>query len=156
MIKIVPITDKVQAAVVALKIYANMRTHDRAEMLLMGYDDLFYIKDSIDQSGECFAAYGSNNELLCVFGVVNRKNLGFGVPVWLVATEDVNKYHKELVKHGRTIIKSFVKRYKKLYNYISIENEPALRYIRAMGAELYPPQRWGINGELFVPFVIKE
>lgn len=139
----------------AEKLFSNMRAADKTEMLLMGYNDVSYISESIDLSKECFACYTEAGKILGIGGITDAPDFGLGVPVWFVATEDVAAYHRQLVRYGMAIIKRYLEVYGKLYNYISIDNLQALRYIRKAGATIYPPQRWGINGALFVPFVIE-
>lgn len=147
--------ETIESIKAAEELFSNMRAADVTEMLLMGYNDVSYITESIDMSKECFACYTESGKLLGIGGITDAPDFGLGVPVWFVATEDIAAYHRQLVCHGMAIIKRYLEAYGKLYNYISIDNLQALRYIQKAGATIYPPQRWGINGELFVPFVIE-
>lgn len=147
--------ETIESIKAAEELFSNMRAADVTEMLLMGYNDVSYITESIDMSKECFACYTESGKLLGIGGITDAPDFGLGVPVWFVATEYIAAYHRQLVRHGMAIIKRYLEVYGKLYNYISIDNLQALRYIQRAGATIYPPQRWGINGELFVPFVIE-
>nr|DAG29450.1 MAG TPA: internal virion protein A [Caudoviricetes sp.] len=127
------------------------------EMRMQGYDDISYVTGSAATSQELFIATDAlSGHVLAMGGVCNLRDLGFGVLVWMLATRFIQTHKQDLVREGRIIMATYLEKYKKLYNYISIANEPALRYIVALGAELYPPQKWGREGELFVPFVIKQ
>ena len=139
----------------AEELFNNMRATDKTEMLLMGYNDVSYISDSIDMSKECFACYTEGGKILGIGGITDAPDFGLGVPVWFIASKDIATCHKQLVRYGMAIIKRYLEVYGKLYNYISIDNLQAIRYIQKAGATIYPPQRWGINGALFVPFVIE-
>lgn len=150
---LLPETAESYAAAEAL--FNNMRDADREEMLLMGYNDVSYITDSINTSAECFAAYTDEGVLLGIGGVADAPDFGLGKPIWFLASKDIAQYHKQLVRHGMAIIKRYLEIYGKLYNYISIDNLQAIRYIRKASATIYPPQRWGVGGALFVPFVIE-
>lgn len=153
--KIIPVNESIQKALIALKVFNNMREADYFEMRYMGYNDMFYITQSINNSAECFAIY-EGDTLLGVGGVIKAKDLGWGVPVWFVGTQAAEEYSpKKAIIIGKKIIQALLQKYPKLYNYISVDNEKAIHYIRLMGATLYPPQRWGIRGELFVPFVLE-
>lgn len=145
----------VESGIAALKLFNNMREADCREMLLMGWNDISYITDSINSSRECFAAYTEEGILIGIGGIGGAPDFGLGVPVWFIASKDIATCHKQLVRYGMAIIKRYLEVYGKLYNYISIDNLQAIRYIQKAGATIYPPQRWGINGALFVPFVIE-
>lgn len=144
-----------ESNITALKLFNNMRKADYDEMLLMGYNDVSYITDSINTSAECFAAYTDEGVLLGIGGIADAPDFGLGKPIWFIATKDINHNRKQLVHYGMAVIKACLKTYGKVYNYISIDNLQAIRYIRKAGAKIYPPQRWGVGGALFVPFVIE-
>ena len=150
---LLPETAESYAAAEAL--FNNMRDADREEMLLMGYNSVAYVTDSINTSAECFAAYTESGVLLGIGGIADAPDFGLGVPIWFLASKDIAQYHKQLVRHGMAIIKRYLEIYGKVYNYISIDNLQAIRYIRKAGATIYPPQRWGVGGALFVPFTIE-
>lgn len=136
-------------------LFNNMRDADRTEMLLMGYDSIEYVTDSINTSAECFAAYTDDGVLLGIGGIADAPDFGLGKPIWFIATKDINRNRKQLAHYGMAIIKRYLEIYGKVYNYISIDNLQAIRYIKKAGATIYPPQRWGVGGALFVPFVIE-
>lgn len=150
---LLPETAESYAAAEAL--FDNMRDADRTEMLLMGYNSVEYVTDSINTSKECFACYTDDGRILGIGGIADTPDFGLGVPIWFLASKDIARYHKQLVRHGMAIIKRYLEIYGKVYNYISIDNLQAIRYISKAGAVIYPPQKWGINGALFVPFVIE-
>lgn len=150
---LLPETAESYAAAEAL--FNNMRDADRTEMLLMGYNSIEYVTDSINTSKECFACYTEDGRILGIGGIADTSDFGLGVPIWFLASKDIAHYHKQLVRHGMAIIKRYLEIYGKVYNYISIDNLQAIRYIKKAGAVIYLPQKWGINGELFVPFVIE-
>lgn len=149
------LSETAESYAAAEALFNNMRDADREEMLLMGYDNIEYVTASINTSKECFACYTEDGRIIGIGGIADAPDFGLGVPIWFLASKDIAQYHKQLVRHGMAIIKRYLEIYGKVYNYISIDNLQAIRYIRKAGATIYPPQRWGVGGALFVPFTIE-
>ena len=111
-------------------IASHMREADVKECEPQGITPEEAIIESVLASEECFIAYG--NVPLCIYGVAITNE---GIAIWALASEDVDKYHKELVRTGMAYIHEKKGQYETLYNYISLENKKALNYIKHAGAK---------------------
>lgn len=130
----------------------NLRSIDRLEAKAMGYDSLYEaIKTSLDCATLAFIAKGENNEVLCAFGVSAVAHAEYGNAVWLVATDNLDHYQKEFVYYSKIIIKEFLKEWR-LYNYISVNNDKSIRWLKRLGASFSEP--FTINGEQFLLFIL--
>lgn len=145
-VKVTPV-DKKNSPYYAFEMARNMRKEDIAECRATGCTPTATVSHSIQDSDEVYAARYKET-LLCVFGVA-------GNSIWCLGTEAVKKHQKALVLIGYSFIKDAVNKYGKVYNCISKENTPAIRYIEGVarkGLELY-------EGELTineVPFLYFE
>ena len=110
-------------------IASHMREADVKECEPQGITPEEAIIESVLASEECFIAYG--NVPLCIYGVAITAE---GTAIWALASKDVDKYHKELVRTGMAYIREKKEQFQTLYNYISLDNKKALNYIKHAGA----------------------
>lgn len=103
----------------------------------MGLDPYEAVLYSILTSAECHSAW-AGKKLLALFGICKGKGETY---IWMLATEDVKHYKKALVACGMDFIKDSLKTYGPLCNYITLSNEPALRFIERAGAHFSEPFR---------------
>lgn len=107
----------------------HMREADKRECDPQNVSPLEAIAESLLASEEAHIAYG--HVPICIYGVADTPE---GYCIWALASEDINSYHKALVKIGMGYIREKVNEYGMIYNYISLENKKALNYIRHAGA----------------------
>ncbi len=135
---------------VALLLSQNMRRADERELAAQKLTPFEGVYESILTSIEShYALY--KGKVLCAFGIADT---GTGVSVWMLASEEVNKHHRALIRCGMDFIADKLKIYHELYNYISLNNPKAILYIKHAGATLSDPVN--VNGTEFVKFTIKE
>ncbi len=135
---------------IALYLAENMRDADWKELDAQGYTPFKGVYESLTSSIEAYIAV-YDFRILCAFGIAKA---GEETSVWMLAAKNVDKHHKALAKCGMDYIHDKLKTHHTLTNYISKDNERALRYIKHAGATFDNPIT--LNGTQFVKFTIKE
>lgn len=78
---------------------------------------------------DCDTALDENDNVLSIHGVMSKSN--YGIP-WMILAKDA--YYKEGLKHSMNATINWVEekmqKYKKLQNYISIENTNTIRWLK--------------------------
>lgn len=93
-----------------------------------------------------------DGEVLGIGGAFTASVLdGAGVP-WFLATTSVENHFGLLVKLGREHIPTLRQRYRRLENFVMASNTRAVRWLKAMGFEIYPPAPLGPRGIMFRKF----
>ena len=78
---------------------------------------------------------------------------GIGV-IWMLSTDNVNHYRKEIINNAYNAFMDITKGYTTVYNYVHAENRLALRFLRFMGFTIHPPVTCGVAGASFHPVAI--
>lgn len=76
-----------------------------------------------------------------------------GIACGGLGAKELSRHKREMVRYGRKIMDEYLSRGHELKNFIGVENEEALTFIKHMGAELLEPVKLGDG--MFVPFVIR-
>lgn len=141
--------DTQQAANLARALTNNIREDDKKEIEDAGLKILPSVYDSIISSTIVYKAE-QGNTLLCLFGVREEKE---DAVIWALGTQDLIKHKRTIVTAGLDFVRECKQKYRWLYNFISLDNKRALRFIRKAGAVLCSPTI--INGNPFFKFLIK-
>lgn len=90
-----------------------------------------------------------------VFGTVPVTPKVHGV--WLLGTDAITEHWIPTLRVSRGLIRALFLSSGAdfLFNFTHHENATHIRWLRWVGAELFDPVPYGINGELFIPFEIK-
>ena len=157
MVKIKRITRPTRKLVVELLM--DIRKPDMKE-LCMGQDEPYTaVWQSIMNSKYCYVVRDREGRLLSVFGIAaGQVDVGGtkATPIWFLGTGWAYRHNKALVYYGKQFCTRFIAEVGPLCNFIWCGNEPAIRYIQHMGATLLDVVPLGKNGEMFVPFLLKE
>ena len=144
---------------IPLELLENIRRPDLKELMMGPLDPEEAVKQSIDDSRYCYAVRDKDNRLLAVFGIgkalVNVSGT-MATPIWFLGTNKAYRHNRALVYYGRQFCVRFIDEVGPLCNWIWAGNEPSIRYIQHLGAELMDVVPMGKNGELFVPFILSE
>lgn len=74
-----------------------------------------------------------DGKLLCIWGCVRCGLLSdCGVP-WLLCTQDISPYMKELIQSTRHVVRMMSKRYRTLTNVIDVRNKMTIRWLKMVG-----------------------
>ena len=99
-----------------------------------------------------FLAFGKNGEPIVIYGIVKYPIDGLHA-VWMVGTDEIKKYKKELITRGFEEISRFIKEYGPVTNYISTDNNESRRWLKKAGAVFGTPFKE--NGITWQRFVIR-
>ena len=91
------------------------------------------LRDSVEVSEYSGTVLDSDNVPLLTFGLAPICKLtGVGAP-WLLGTDESLKHKRSFIADGRDIIGRMLKVYPNLQNYVYVENEVSVRWLKAMG-----------------------
>lgn len=120
----------------------HLREADRAEMALihgLPVDDpavrLSLLRASVaaSQAGECWAAHDAvSGEPVAVFGVAETSWIDNEAAPWLLGTEALRRYGRDLVEMGRDAVSAWSQRWR-LVNRVDARNTVAVRWLRRVG-----------------------
>lgn len=133
-------------------IAANMRESDTIEVWNShGHKPLEALNYAASYSR--FGAIACSNGVpLVAFGlVICDVMLSTGCP-WLLGTNQAMKYRREFLTESPRIIASMLEMCKHLENYIHVENNNSLRWLRRLGFQFDKPQPFGPFGAEFQRF----
>jgi alpha-tubulin suppressor-like RCC1 family protein len=74
-----------------------------------------------------------NDKLVCMFGTNNWEI--FSASIWMLSTKYLTKFNKTFLKLTQDIRKIAFGNNKKLFNFVYVENKPAIRYLKYIGAD---------------------
>lgn len=119
--------------------FPKLREQDRNEIALSSGDHTVAVMlRSLSVSDEAWVAVNDAGEPFCIYGVGNVQ--GYGSP-WMVATPEVHRYAKRLVRDGRKWVASIQSRYPLLFNFVHSENSASISWLSSLGftvGELVP------------------
>lgn len=130
----------------------NMRQADRDEVYAShGYQPV----DALIQS----VKYSDFNSVACIagrpvaiFGLMRRGLLSNkGIP-WLLGTNEMFRYKREVVTASRVIVDSMIDICPELENYVHTKNIRSVRLLKYLGFKLDEPTPFGHQNELFNRF----
>lgn len=157
MVKIKRIYRPTQALVYEL--LNDIRKADFKELCMGPVDPYTAVWESIENSRYCYAVRDSQGRLLAIFGLCAVQieiAAGKTTPIWFLGTNWAHKHNRAMVYYGKKFCVRFIEKHGPLCNFIWAGNEPAIRYIQHLGATLLDVRPMGKDGELFVPFVLRE
>ena len=99
-----------------------------------------------------FLAFSEKGEPIAIYGIVKYPIDGLHT-VWMVGTTKLKNYKKELITIGFKEIHRFIKEYRPVTNYISIDNNESRRWLKKAGAVFDAP--FNENDITWQQFVIR-
>lgn len=103
--------------------------------------------------GETFAVIWGD-EVVALFGHYGYPGM-IGVP-WMMASPTLNKIRKSFLRECRDYVARMLKLYGRLENYVWANNEVHIKWLHWLGFKLEPAVPFGIDGEPFQRFHMKE
>lgn len=120
-------------------LFPKLRECDRKEILLSSGDPTYgVLLRSIEASEEVWAVEDDAGEVFVVYGVAPFGPLG---GVWMLASPEVYRHSKRLVRDGRKWVSALLQRYTRLFNFVHAENTRSIAWLRSLGftiGELVP------------------
>lgn len=96
-----------------------------------------------------------NGVAMSMFGVVENAVNPHEASVWMLGTNKMLQHKNWVAKSSRTVIKDFLKRYKRLYNYVDARNQKSIEWLEWCGAKIEPAKPYGKEGLNFHFFSIE-
>lgn len=88
----------------------------------------------------------------CIFGITRATRLSdVGVP-WLLATDEMEKHRREIIRQSRDYYQRFVDCFPKMENHVLAENARVVRWLRWLGFDMQEPAPYGCFGASFIRF----
>jgi len=131
---------------------ANLREADVQELRAVHGPDLdleHCLRQSVLASEECFVACTAYGEPMAVFGVAPISLLGGEGCPWMLGTESLHHYGREIVTLSRAKMAEWGRRYGLLFNYVDARNTRALRWLKRSGFGVFAPAPYGVEGRPF-------
>ena len=157
MVKIKRIGRPTRSLVVELLM--DIRKADLKELMMGPCEPYTAVWQSIMNSKYCYVVRDREDKLLSVFGIGAGQIDVDGTPatpIWFLGTNGAYRHNRAMVYYGRQFCERFIHEVGPLCNFIWCGNEPAIRYIRHLGATLLDVVPLGNRGEMFVPFILSE
>ena len=136
-------------------IAANLRADDVRELQAVygpGVDLLHRLILAVDVSEDVYVAVSAAGEPVALTGVAPVSLLGgLGCP-WLLGTEASVRYPRDIVAHGRRLVRKWESRYSCLFNYVDARNTRSIAWLRHIGFSISDAQPHGLQGLPFHRF----
>lgn len=92
---------------------------------------------------------------ICIFGVGPITLLSdMGVP-WLLSTDEMPRHALKFLKESKLCVRDWRKRYSVLANMVDCRNRIAIKWLKWLGFQIYPPVSYGPDKLPFHPFVLR-
>lgn len=133
----------------------TMRENDVRELAACGLTPLSGLLQSLRVSQHAFTML-YDDTVGAMFGVAaSGEGLAQLNQFWFLTGHLFAEKPLAFVKASRRLLAALLEEYAVLVNVIDARHDDALRFARAMGAELGEPRPFGRNGEPFVPFTLR-
>lgn len=133
----------------------QLRAADRQELAAThgaGLDLLRCLQTAVSASEQAWVAVTAWGEPIAVFGVAPVSLLGgIGCP-WMLGSDAVDQYAREVVTLSRRHVAQWSRRYPLLFNYVDARNLRSIEWLRRTGFVIGPAEPYGLKGEPFHRF----
>ena len=136
-------------------IAANLRAPDVRELQAMygpGVDLLHCLLLSVAVSDDVYVAVSAAGEPVALTGVAPVSLLGGLACPWLLGTEASVRYPRDIVAHGRRLVRKWERKYSHLFNYVDARNGRSIAWLRHIGFTISEAQPHGRAGLPFHRF----
>lgn len=128
----------------------NIRECDRQEIWAMSHktpEEAFLQGYNISDTPYVVEWRG---KAIAMFGVTGDKG-ALGVP-WMLATDDIKSIRKDFLRGCKPYVEDMHKDYPMLTNFVWVENDVHILWLKWLGFEFTEPKPLGKNQELFIQF----
>ncbi len=118
----------------APQLYHDLRTIDMLEIIGLGNHPRLAIDESYNLSEEAWTILDNDHNMIGSFGIARSGVEGMGVP-WLLGTHRMHLIKRSFIKYSKEWLnRLFNDSYNVLTNYVMIENELSIRWLKWLGA----------------------
>jgi hypothetical protein len=132
----------------AKELSKGLRDMDQLECFCFGMDPSKAVESSMATSDMSFTVMTKDDKVMAIFGAGE----GDEPFIWMLGTNQVDRYAKDFLKHCRKWVWSLAGYYGEVSNWIHADNLVCIKWLKWCGAEFSEPQ--SIKGELFRKFKI--
>ena len=136
-------------------ITANLRAADACELQAvygLEVDLLHCLTLSVAVSDDVYVAVNAAGEPVALTGVASVSLLGgLGCP-WLLGTNALLRYPRDIVTHGRQLVRKWDSKYSHMFNYVDSRNTRSIAWLQRIGFVIPPAQPHGRQGLPFHRF----
>lgn len=138
----------------AVFLSSRLRSADIDEIKAIGeYTPLEALLTSFKNSAEPKAAL-IDDTVVAMFGVAAPSLVSeHGVP-WLLSSENTIRRVKPFLKISRDYISGIKKKYTYLSNFVDTRNTDSIKWLRRLGFNILPAQKYGASGFMFHKFTM--
>lgn len=130
----------------------RLREQDKQEVWDAGHlKPLEALTESLKESSDCFAIIDDNGEIVGLFGVSDKGEMG--IP-WLLGAEGIKEIARPFLKQGKMIVQNWSQRFPLLMNYVAADNTVAIVWLSWLGFQftrMIPD--YGVEKKPFFEFV---
>lgn len=133
----------------------HLRDADLLELRAVHGQDLDVqacLRTAVTSSEEAFVACTVYGEPIAVFGVAPVSLLGGQGCPWMLGTDTMDLYGREVVQLSRAHVKRWGLRYDHLFNFVDARNLRSIAWLRRIGFSLAEARPYGLAGEAFHRF----
>jgi hypothetical protein len=91
---------------------------------------------------------------ICIFGVNPLEQFNSVGVIWLLATEDFQKYARLFAVKCKNVTNQMIENYDYVFNYVHAENEVSIKWLQWLGFTVHDPEPLGKDGANFHRFDI--
>ena len=107
---------------------------------------------SVEASREVYALI-LNEEIISIWGVANSEIVDhFGIP-WLVASPDIEKVYRKIVRYSKDWVDHISRDYEGLYNFVHVPHWQSQKWLQMCGFNIVTQLKYGFNDEEFYLFL---
>lgn len=117
------------------ELLAGLLLEDRQEILALGFEPEWAVRNSVATSVECWAIRG-DGRLACLTGVCEPLALDSRVYPWMLGTELLLQQPRKTLVLSRRFIRMWQRRYPYMANYVDKRHHRAVRWLTWLGAKL--------------------
>lgn len=133
-----------------------MRPEDRQELVGAVGPNIEGETQYCLEASECAYICKRDGVPMAAFGVVRKspfQNIGV---IWMLATTETAKHKIYTGKWTRRGIRAFLRDWDYLYNFVDEGNDATIRWLKWLGAKIYPARPYGIYGLPYHKFTFGE
>lgn len=138
-----------------LELLSDLLPADRQEILAMGFEPEWAVRNSVATSLECVAFRG-DGRLVCLTGVCEPLALDPKVYPWLLGTSLMLRLPRKVLVYSRKILDRWLSSHPYMCNYVDERHERAIRWLSWLGADLTLEPSFGPYSRPFYKFEFGE
>lgn len=80
-----------------------------------------------------------DQKILCMYGLATPSMLSNKAYLWLLTTDALEEHKFLFIRHSQLVIENALKTYELIVGHVQVDNAPARKWLRWLGAKIEPP-----------------